>query len=76
MLSLSLSKIAVTSSLLLFSMFHRFCVDRSWDSVPLWGTLGNKSNSCLHVEAHGKVLAHFSSRQIYPQIGRKWAKKK
>lgn len=40
------------------------------------GILGNKSNSCLHVEAHGKNLAHFSPRRIYPQNGGKWAKKK
>lgn len=59
------SKIAVTSPLRLAlfhsspSMFHRFCLDRAGDSVPLWGILGNKSYSCLHVEAHGKVLAHF-----------------
>lgn len=57
------------------SMFHRFYLDRSGDSFPLWGILGNKSNSCLHVEAHGKVLAHFSPRRIYPQNGGKWVKK-
>lgn len=67
------SKIAATSPLRLAlfhssplpSMFHRFCLDRAGDSVPLWGILGNKSYSCLQVEAHGKVLAHFSPRQKY-----------
>ena len=71
------SKIDVTSPLRLAlfhsspSMFHRFCLDRAGDSVPLWGILGNKSYSCLHVEAHGKVLAHFFTQT---NISTKWRK--
>ena len=71
------SKIAVTFPLRLAllhsapSMFHRFCLDRAGDSVPLWGILGNKSYSCLHVEAHGKVLAHFFTQT---NISTKWRK--
>lgn len=56
---------------LLSSVFHRFCLDRAGDSDPLWGILGNKSHSCLHVEAHGKVLAHFFTQT---NISAKWRK--
>lgn len=49
--------------------------DRAGDSVPLWCILGNKSYSCLHVEAHGRTMAQFSPRQIYPENGQKWARK-
>lgn len=49
--------------------------DRAGDSVPLWCILGNKSYSCLHAEAHGRRMAQFTPRQIYPENGQKWARK-
>lgn len=49
---------------LLSSVFHRFCWDMAADSAPFWEKLGNKSYSCLHAEAHGKILAHFHLNRI------------
>lgn len=61
-----------SSPLRLFSsVLHRFCVERARDSVPLWGILGNKSNFCLHVEAHGMVLSHFFTQT---NLSTKWWK--
>lgn len=52
------------SSTALLSVFHGFCWDTPADSAPFWEKLGNKSYSCLHVEAHGKILAHFILNRI------------
>lgn len=52
------------SSTALLSVFHRFCWDMAADSAPFWEKLGNKSYSCLHAEAHGKILAHFHLNSI------------
>lgn len=55
------------SSTAFLSVFHRFCWDTEADILPSWEKLGNKSYFCLHVEAHGKILAHFSPGQVFVQ---------